>query len=210
MQLSNNNFEGYVPKEIYQCKVRFLEMAIISPAWTNMMVYYIEGDHGHLMNEEVHKPKFRTRVQGAPISFQLPWEAILEDMQKNIDSADISHLPRSQESLKYFLRVHLNVQGIEMKSHLKHLRVRPWILLRLLSMLIDSRHEVFDGKGSAAQLKAKMYSRVHKEYPETESHVPEFERQGTIPASVLELINSYKSTEQSILQTKNATPGPGT
>ena len=76
MHLSNDNFWGYAPKDIYQFKVRFLEMAIISPAWTNMMVYYVEGDHGHLLDEEVHKQKFRTRVQGAPISFQLPWEDI--------------------------------------------------------------------------------------------------------------------------------------
>ena len=108
MHLSNDNFWGYVPKEIYQCKVRFLEMAIISPAWTNMMVYYIEDDHGHLMDEEMHKPKFHTRVQRAPISFQSPWEDILEDMQKNIDSADVCHLPRSQEALTYFRRIHLN------------------------------------------------------------------------------------------------------
>ena len=35
-------------------------------------------------------------------------------------------------------------------------------------MLIDSRHEVFDGKGDAIQLKAKMIAKVHAEYPETE------------------------------------------
>ena len=47
MHLSNQNFSGHVPKEVYECKIHFLEMAIITPAWTNMIAYYIEGDHGH-------------------------------------------------------------------------------------------------------------------------------------------------------------------
>ena len=96
-----------------------------------------------------------------------------------------------------------------MKNHVKNLRVRPWILLRLLSMLIDSRHDVFDGKSNAVQLKAKNNcKKMHAEYPETKPHVPELERKGVIPVSVLKLINTRETIEKSILQSKNATPGP--
>ena len=96
------------------------------------------------------------------------------------------------------------------KKHLKQLQVRPFILMRLLSMLIDSKHEVFDGKESAARLHARMASIVAKEYPETEGHLPESNREGVIPDSILELLDAHHGGKQSVLSTKNATPGPGT
>ena len=76
MRMTNDNLWGYVDDMIYKYDVRFLEMAIVSPAWTNMVVYYVEGDYGHLLNETVHRQQFRISVRGAPISFYLPWEDI--------------------------------------------------------------------------------------------------------------------------------------
>ena len=103
MRLTNDNLWGYVDEAIYKYNVRFLEMAIVSPAWTNMVVYYVEGDYGHLLNEFVHRKQFRTVARGAPISFQLPWEDILRDLQKNVSDKDLLELPRTQTSLQYFL-----------------------------------------------------------------------------------------------------------
>ena len=99
-------------------------MAIVSPAWTNMVVFYVEGDYGHLLNETVHRQQFRTMVRGAPISCQLPREDLLQYLQRNVTDKDLLDLPRSQESLQYFVRVHLNVQGVDMKKHLKHLHLK--------------------------------------------------------------------------------------
>ena len=80
MRMTNDNFWGYADEVIYKHDVRFLEMAIVSPAWTNMVVFYVEGDYGHLLNERVHRQQFRILVRGAPISFKLPWEDILRDL----------------------------------------------------------------------------------------------------------------------------------
>ena len=44
MALCNDNFLSYTTE------VRWIEAAIVSPVWTSVLVYYVEGDLGHLMN----------------------------------------------------------------------------------------------------------------------------------------------------------------
>ena len=53
MVLCNDNLWGYTTDLIAKYQVRWIEMAIVSPCWTSMLVYYVEEDRGHLMNEEV-------------------------------------------------------------------------------------------------------------------------------------------------------------
>ena len=65
MGLCDDNFWGYTSDIIYKCRVRWIEAAIVSPCWTTMLVYYVEGDHGHLMNEELGDQQFRTLVRGS-------------------------------------------------------------------------------------------------------------------------------------------------
>ena len=55
MALSNDNFWGYTTDIITRFQVRWIEAAIVTPCWTNMLVYYVEGDRGHLMNEQLGK-----------------------------------------------------------------------------------------------------------------------------------------------------------
>ena len=64
MVLANDNFIGYTSDIITRYGVRWIEAAIVNPCWTNIMVYYVEGDHGHLMGEEIGKQQFRTVVRG--------------------------------------------------------------------------------------------------------------------------------------------------
>ena len=66
--------------------------------------------------------------------------------------------------------------------------MRPYVLVHLLDFLIDRNHEVFRGKGSALELKAKMREAVAREYPEQEGEVSEERREGCIPASILEAL----------------------
>ena len=97
-------------------------------------------------------------------------------------------LPRDEECLKYMLRLHLKVGGVDFATHLKQVHVRPFILVLLLHWLIDQGHEVFRGKGSAQMLKDRMRKAVEQRYPETERNTPVGERQGTIPPSIAELL----------------------
>ena len=109
--LCNDNFWSYTTEIIVKYKVRWIEAAIVSPVWTSVFVYYVEGDLGHLMNEVVGQQRNRTVVRGGCMSFQMPWEAILEELQDNCLEHAFEELPRSQECLKYVLRVHLNIAG---------------------------------------------------------------------------------------------------
>ncbi len=105
-----------------------------------MMVCYVEGDQGHLLNEEVQQQQYRTRVRGTAHSFHMPWSDILEELRKHCLDKDIMEsLPRKAECLKYILRVHLRVGRRSMEKVLRQLTVRPFVLLQLLTFLIDRR-----------------------------------------------------------------------
>ena len=191
-----------------------------------MLVCYVEGDSGHLMNEVVGQQQWRTRVKGSVASFQMPWEDIIEDLKRNIGDTALSDIPRAAATVKYMLRVHLKVGIIDFAKKLKELKVRPFIVLLLLHWLIDRNHPVFKGKGTCAELKARMQAAVEREYPETEVDVPYEKREGHIPASLLALLDERHAAEAcgstddvshaarakrirltSVNDEKNATPG---
>jgi len=222
MALANDNFFGYSTDILTRYRVRWIEAAIVSPCWTNMIIYYVEGDHGHLMNEEIGEQRARTVVRGSCVSYHMPWEDILEDLMKNCSDKDLLQIPHSEECLKYMLRVHLRVRGMSFKRHLKQVMVRPFVLVALLDFLIDRNHEVFRGKGSAQQLREKVRATVEREYPETEGHKAESERIGSIPASIQALLDAAEAAEvedelatpagpkrRRLINDKNATPGDG-
>ena len=137
MAIGNDNLWGYTSDIIVKHKVTWLEAAIVSPCWNQMIVYYVEGDSGHLMNEFTGAQKFRTVVRGSYCSYQMPWEDVLQDVKATCKDRNISYLPSPQECLKYFLRVHLTVNGFDYKKHLKQVHVRQFVLLALLFPLID-------------------------------------------------------------------------
>ena len=223
MALANDNYFGYGPDIIARYKVRWIEAAIVCPCWTNMLIYYVEGDYGHLMTEEFGQQRYRTVVRGGCMSFHMPWEDILQDLKKNCADRSLSEVPHPQECLKYMLRVHMTVAGRDFGKHLRQVMVRPFVLVLLLDFLIGRNHEVFRGKGSAAELRERMAAAVAREYPETEAGVPEAERDGTIPPSVQALLNEQEAERrqqsdeqfertqkrQRLLHEKNATPGDG-
>ena len=65
MCLGNDNFWGYTTDTIVKHKVTWLESAIVSPCRNHMLVYYVEGDSGHLMHEIVGAAKYRAVVRGS-------------------------------------------------------------------------------------------------------------------------------------------------
>ena len=71
MSLCNDNFIGYTTDVIMRFRVTWLEAAIVAPCWTTMLVCYVEGDRGHLVNEELGRQSFRTRVRGSACSFHM-------------------------------------------------------------------------------------------------------------------------------------------
>ena len=102
MALGNDNFWGYTSDIIAKYQVRWIEAAIVSPCWTAMLVYYVEGDWGHLMQEEFQAQKYRTLVKGSCFSFHMPWEDILGSLQETCRDQDLTQLPWPQECLNGF------------------------------------------------------------------------------------------------------------
>ena len=60
----DDNMWGYVTDLITRYQVRWIEMAAVLPLWTCMIVYYVEGDKGNLMNEVMKAAQNRTAVRG--------------------------------------------------------------------------------------------------------------------------------------------------
>ena len=106
------------------------------------MVYYVEGDIGHLMNERAGAQQFRTAVGGSSSSFQMPWSDILQDLQAKCSDAELGQVPRSSACLKYLLRVHVRLAGMELKKHLKEVHVWPFILILILDAKRTSRKNI--------------------------------------------------------------------
>ncbi len=77
------------------------------------------------MNEELGQQSFRTHVRGSACSFHMPWEDILDDLRKNGLDHDLSEIPRPEESVKYLLRAHVTVAGLDLNVvHPHHHRHR--------------------------------------------------------------------------------------
>jgi len=153
----------------------------------------------------------------------MPWEDILENLHQNCSDRNLSEIPHPQECLKYMLRVHMQVAGQDLHLLLRQVMARPFVLLHLLDYLIDHNHEVFRGKGSAEKLKRQMREAVEREYPEREAHIEECARTGSIPPSILQLLEEAQLERDQaeehcqrnglkrkrVLDDKNSTPGDG-
>ena len=101
MALCNDNFWGYTSELIYRYKVTWMEAAIVQPCWTTMLVCYVEGDLGHLLNEELQQQQFRTKVRGTAHSFHMPWSEILDELERNCNILNAAEaIPRDSECLK--------------------------------------------------------------------------------------------------------------
>ena len=139
------------------------------------------------------------------MSYHMPWEDILEQLQVHGEDRNSQNLPRPQECLKYMLRLHLQVNGLDFRKHLKQVQVRPYVLIALLDFLIQMNHESFRGKGSAEALRQKVREDVAREYPEDDA----------VPKSLLEVLEANAEDAASnpkrrrLLDEKNATPGDG-
>ena len=83
MGLCSDNIWGYSTDLVAKYKGRWLEAAIETPVWTSMMVFYVEGDGGHLFDEQLNEPRWRTSVRGSCISYMMPWDDIIRELLKN-------------------------------------------------------------------------------------------------------------------------------
>ena len=53
--IANDNFIGFVSSFWHEYQPRWIELAAATPVWTSLMAFYVEGDKGHLMNNQARR-----------------------------------------------------------------------------------------------------------------------------------------------------------
>ena len=207
--LANDNWYGYVNKVIVEWEVRWIEMAVVLPFWTTLIVYYLEGDRGHLMTEQLGAPRYRWGVRGNCFSYHMPWEDLTRCLGRCTDDDELE-LPLSPDLLVHVVRLHMKVGTSDWCKHLKQVRLRAHVALRLAYTLIENKHPVYQNRGSAVALKARFARLLEERYPDPESDaLPEAERDGRVPDAIMKAAEESlqgKNVKGTTAKRKNATP----
>ena len=175
---------------------------------------------GHVMNEKVGQQEWRSSVRGQCFSFVMPWAQMIREYSARMSRDDLGELPRGEDCLQYLFRIHLKVAGQSFASELRQVRLRPCVLIHLLVFLYNRRPDLFRQQMPAAAALARRVEEVvtevvHRKYPEQEGHLPEYDRQGFVPAPFVDMQEGSeeapgsKRARRFIVTTKHATPGPG-
>ena len=101
MALGNDLYWSYTADIVSRLKVRWIEMAAVLPMWTTMIMYYVEGNYGHTMNEVVGKQQDRTATRGQCFSFAMPWKEMIEEFRHRDanEQEEFMELPRNGRPL---------------------------------------------------------------------------------------------------------------
>ena len=176
--LANDNWYGYVNRVVVDEQVRWIEMAVVLPFWNNMVVYYVEGDRGHLMGEQIGGQRHRWGVRGNCFSYHMPWEDILRSLGRCVEDTELQ-APLSQDVLVHLVRLHMKVGEAEWAKHLRQVKLRAHVALRLAYVLIDNKQPAFCNKGTAAELKIRFERVLREQYPDSGGD-------GKVPQRILE------------------------
>ncbi len=209
--LANDNFWGYVTSLLYKYRVRWIEAAAACPVFTALITYYVEGDRGHLLNAEEHRPQRAYAVRGNVYSFHMPWEEIARKLDKVLEAEDTVSLPHPPETLASVVLFSLRIGDVvDLNKWLPQAKLRPHVVLKLLCALVDNRYPFPRGGPDAETLKKHFATLLARRYPETESHLPEDEREGSIPEAVAsamrEALRPAPGEKETSVKQKHATP----
>eukprot|EP00973_Karenia_brevis_P038529 5317010-Karenia_brevis.AAC.1 len=136
------------------------------------------------MNEDMGKQEIRVAVRGSCVSYQMPWEDILEQMNRPGADRNVSDTPRPQECLKHMMQAHHQI-----------------FLLIAITRSSEELHK----------LREKMRAAVEKEYPDEEKHLPGRDCHDRIPPSVEKFLREHEQEKlqggKKFWRLKKATPG---
>jgi len=199
--LANDNWYGYVNRVVVEEQVHWIEMAVVLPFWNNMVVYYVEGDRGHLMGEQIGGQRHRWGVRGNCFSYHMPWEDILRSLGRCVEDTELQ-APLPQDVLVHLVRLHMKVGEAEWAKHLRQVKLRAHVALRLACVLIDNKHPAFRNKGSAVHLKARFERVLREQYPDSDGD-------GRVPQRILEACKESlegKTAKRGMAKGKHAAP----
>ena len=155
--LANDNFFGFALDIVYKYKVRYIECAAASPLFTALMMYYVEGDKGHMLNVRQHKPQRAYACRGNVFSFHMPWEEIAEQLNAVTAEEAVEALPHDEHALSQMVLFSLRVGDVtDHNKWLPMARLRLHVVLQLLFALVDSGFVKLSSSRIVQQLKEKL------------------------------------------------------
>ena len=179
--LANDNFFGFALDLFYKYNVRYIECAAASPLFTALMMYYVEGTKGHMLNVRQHKPQRAYACRGNVFSFHMPWEEIANQLGAVTAEERVEALPHDQHALSHMVIFSLRVGDVkDLNKWLPMARLRPHVVLQLMFALVDAGFVKVSTFCIVQQLKAKLQAQLAARYPEHEADTGE----GRIPPAV--------------------------
>ena len=111
--LANDNFYGFVDPTIVEYGVRWIELAAASPILNCIVCYYVEGDRGHLLDEQAFQRRNAINVRGNAYSFAMPWDQIADRLSQVVDGqVNWSELPQSEDLLARTVLFNLRIGNV--------------------------------------------------------------------------------------------------
>ena len=112
--LANDNFYGFPSDTAVRYRVRWIELAAASPILNCLICYYVEGDRGHLLDENVFQRKNPINVRGNAYSFAMPWDWIATKLgQVCTGEVQWSELPQNEELLARTVLFNLRIGNVD-------------------------------------------------------------------------------------------------
>ncbi|CAJ1386816.1 unnamed protein product, partial [Effrenium voratum] len=152
VSLANDMWVGYSPERIFEEKMTALELICASPCVTTMVCMSMEARHRHAsapFDETAHMARHRYGFRGNPLTFPLPWEDLMRELQSVGEEA--AALPRAGVQLSEVVRVllktnqHGQTSEAEIKTLIHQANVRREVAVNLILDMKRLGHPSFIG-----------------------------------------------------------------
>ena len=97
----------------------------------------------------------------------MPWEDVMASLEKCVGDTELES-PLPPNVLVHVVRLHMKVGHEEWTKHLRQVKLRAHVALRLAHVLIDNKHPAFRNKGEAVKLKARFKRLLQERHPDPE------------------------------------------
>ena len=167
LSLCNDMWTGFAPERLHSEKITVMEMICASPCVTTLICMSMEARHrseGTTLDEKAHCARHRLGARGNALTFPLPWEDVLRNLQAHDAQAEAARtqegpgdeanegpaqLPRAGQDLASTVRVLLKTNktgkasDAEIKTLLHQATVRREVVVQLILDMKKSGHPSF-------------------------------------------------------------------
>ena len=151
----------------------------------------------------------RAAVRGNLASFPVHWDDVLERiMAITVDKKDAANLPHDGGTLAHLVRFEFRMKDQQISKHLKHMRLRAYVVLHLSLELIDRSHPAYFKPGmqnedAISDAKKRVKERLQACFP---WYGTERDIEGVIPPEVEKQTVIAEPSRKNVEENKHATP----